>query len=213
MTSVDLVSPIAYTIGLDPRMGSRDATSPSLGPDSTDLELLHAVQSGQTQALTWLYRRYVRLVYSLAIRILDNSQEAEDLTQEIFVTFWQKKAFDPSRGRLSTYLSLLTRSRALDRKRSQGSYQALLERYQTNAPTVSRSVPFDRLALSERQDVTRTALAQLPDTQRQVLEMSYYEGLSQAAIAQALDLPLGTVKTRSRQGLLKLRRLLGDYLG
>ncbi len=182
-------------------------------PTSTDLELIQALRIGQRSALTLLYQRYVRLVYTIAMRILNNAQEAEDLTQEIFVIFWQKNGFDPNRGSLSSYLGLLTRSRALDRKRSQGSYQTFLDRYQQNAFSTPAAVPFDQIFLNERRETVKQALAELPEAQRHILELAYYEGLSQAEIANTLDLPLGTVKTRSRQGLLKLRRRLGTILG
>ncbi len=194
-------------------MESRSTNLPAVGPNSTDTELIQAIQAGQSEALTLLYRRYSRLVYSIAMRILGNTQEAEDLTQEIFVTFWQKTTFDANRGSLSSFLGLLTRSRAFDRRRSRGAYYNLLERYQRSTPSVSSAIPFDQVFTAERQEVVKQALLELPPAQRQVLEMAYYEGLSQTEIAQRIEVPLGTVKTRSRQGLLKLRRLLGHLLG
>lgn len=184
----------------------------SIGPDTTDTDLLRWLKAGHTQALTILYQRYARLVYTIAVRILDNTQEAEDLTQEIFVTFWQKETYDPKRGSLSSYLGIMARSRALDKKRSKGSYHRFLERYQTDLSgfsTAHQGNQLDQISMIERSATVQKALQDLPQEQRQVLEMAYYQGLSQSDIAQQLMLPLGTVKTRSRQGLLKLRRLLG----
>lgn len=201
----DLLTPLKSFMGSPP-------PEPSIGPEASDTELLHWLKAGHTNALRILYQRYVRLIYTVAMRILDNSQEAEDLTQEIFVTFWQKGAYDPSRGSLSSYLCLITRSRALDRRRAKGSYQRFLSRYQQVNPGISNTSPFDQISASEREQTIRRALQDLPEAQRQVLELAYYEGFSQSEIAEHLQLPLGTVKTRSRQGLLKLRRLLGGIL-
>ncbi len=193
-------------------MGSPTLDPQTIGPEATDSELLRWLKAGYSAALTVLYQRYVRLIYTVAMRILDNPQEAEDLTQEIFVTFWQKHTYDPKRGSLSSYLCLLTRSRALDRRRSKGSYHRFLERYQQADSGISSASPFEQVSNQEREQTVQRALQELPEAQRQILEMAYYGGLSQTEIAQRLQLPLGTVKTRSRQGLLKLRRLLGGIL-
>lgn len=195
-----------------PFMGFPPSDLRPIGPDATDSDLIRWLEAGYPAALTVLYQRYVRLIYTVAMRILDTPQEAEDLTQEIFVTVWQNHSYDPKRGSLSSYLCLLTRSRALDRKRSKGSYLRFLERYQQTDKGISATSPFDQISTIERGQTVYRALRELPEAQRQVLEMAYYEGLSQSEIAERLDLPLGTVKTRSRQGLLKLRRLLGDIL-
>ncbi|NJK62220.1 MAG: sigma-70 family RNA polymerase sigma factor [Synechococcaceae cyanobacterium SM2_3_1] len=192
-------------------MGFNLSEFPNLQPDATDRELVQLLQAGRSSALTILYKRYSRLVYTLAMRILQNSQEAEDLTQEIFVTFWQKNNFDATRGSLSSYLCLLTRSRALDRKRSEGSYHRFLQRYQRGETSRPR-MPFEQVTAEEQQGQMQKALAELPESQRQILHMAYYEGLSQSEIAEQMNLPLGTVKTRSRQGLIKLRRFLDNRL-
>ncbi len=192
-------------------MGFLSSESPQSQSNATDRELVQLLRAGQSTALTILYKRYSRLVYTLAMRILQNAQEAEDLTQEIFVTFWQKNNFDAARASLSSYLCLLTRSRALDRKRSQGSYHRFLQRYQRGES--QRSIlPFDQVRASEQREQMQQALAQLPEAQQQILQMAYYEGLTQSEIAQRMNLPLGTVKTRSRQGLIKLRRCLDNLL-
>jgi RNA polymerase sigma-70 factor (ECF subfamily) len=177
--------------------------------NATDLELVQMLQAGKSAALITLYRRYSRLVFTLAMRILNNHQEAEDLTQEIFVTFWQKNSFDAKRSSLSSYLCLLTRSRALDRKRAEGSYHRFLQRYQRGQFQRS-TLPFEQGTASEQQEQMQKAMAQLPEAQQQILQMAYYEGLSQSEIAEKMNLPLGTVKTRSRQGLIKLRRHLDN---
>lgn len=178
-----------------------------------DTELVQALKDGQSSALGILYDRYGRLVYGLALRILNNPQEAEDLTQEIFLVLWRSNTYNPARGSLSSFLTTMTRSRAIDKLRSRGTSLKFLDRWRRNmtAETAPNS-PFEQASLSERSQRVRNALAQLSEDQRQVLEMAYYQGLSQSEIAQQLDLPLGTVKTRSRLGLLKLRQTLEDFI-
>jgi RNA polymerase sigma-70 factor (ECF subfamily) len=183
-------------------------------PSPTDTELFRALQGGQTTALGDLYDRYGKLVYGLALCLLKNSQEAEDLTQEIFLTLWRKGNYNPARGSLSSFLTTLTRSRAIDKLRSRRSSLTLLDRWQRTTPTeVAANTPLEQASFAERSQQVRNALAQLSDDQRQVLEMLYYQGLSQSEIAQQLNIPLGTVKTRSRLGLLKLRKTLADFVG
>lgn len=189
---------------------------PSPIPDSTaqepvsDHDLVIRLWAGQTDALATLYDRYSSLVYTLALKILANPAEAEDLTQEVFVSFWQRQAYDPNRGSLSSFLATYTRSRALDRLRVQGGRARILKRFQrisrSSSPTVT---PLEQAAQQDQQHRVRQALDQLSPSERQVLEIAYFEGLSQTQIADRLGIPLGTVKTRCRQGLRRLRAILG----
>lgn len=179
----------------------------------SDAELFRAMTTGQTSALGILYDRYSSLVYRLALRILANPQEAEDLTQEIFLTLWRSGTYDSTRGSLSSFLTTLTRSRAIDKLRSRGTNLKFLQRWkQTMTTETSSPTPFEVASLSQRSHYVQNALAQLPEKHRQVLEMAYYDGMSQSEIASVLDIPLGTIKTWARQGLLKLRRNLQDFL-
>lgn len=180
---------------------------------STDEALIEGIQRRQVEALQEVYRRHGRLVYALAMRVLNTAEEAEDLTQEIFLQLWQKPGYDPSRGTLSTYLSLLTRSRSIDRVRSHGSRFRLLQRWTTtHTEPVTCDVPLEHADLGEQVGRVRTAMAELSATEREILENAYYKGLSQSQIAQRLNLPLGTVKTRSRNALKKLRKELKDFI-
>ncbi len=176
-----------------------------------DADLCDRLHQGDADALRVLYDRYSGLVYTLAHRILGRAEEAEDLTQDLFLSFWKTPKFDPRRASLGTYLTLLTRSRALDRVAQRASRQRSLQRLQTvqdSAPLAS--TPLDYATHEEQQHQLKTVLAQLSEPQRQVLGLSYYRGLSQSEIAQQLALPLGTVKTHARQALIKLRQLLND---
>lgn len=179
----------------------------------TDAVLYQALIAGEPKALETLYDRYSRLVYGLALKMLKQPQAAEDLTQDVFLTLWRSQKYNPDRGSLSCFLVTLTRSRAIDRLRTQSVKLRFLDRWtrqlSSEAPTPT---PFEQASLAERSQKVREALAQLPETQRQVLEMAYYQGLSQSEIAEQTAIPLGTVKTRSRQGLLRLRQALQDWI-
>ncbi|NEP19568.1 MAG: sigma-70 family RNA polymerase sigma factor [Leptolyngbya sp. SIO4C1] len=176
----------------------------------TDTALWQAVCRGDTVALGQLYDRHGGLVYSIALKLLGQS-EAEDLTQDIFLKIFSGSGYDPSRGSLRTYLAILTRSRAMDRLRSRQVKAQSLRRLQRRTPISSTDVTADALFIAEQSAEVKAALAELSDTQQEILRLTYYEGLTQTAIAQRLNTPLGTVKTRARRGLLKLREMLQDY--
>ncbi len=203
---------VSYIAGLDVDSMS-DQPRLSNWPSRSDPELMEALKAGQSTALGVLYDRYAGLVYGLALKIMANATDAEDLTQEIFVTLWRKPSYDARRGSLSSFLCLLTRSRAIDRLRSKSSNQRFLERWQPilTADNVTPP-PFEQVSIEERRQVVQEALSQLPENQRQILELLYYQGLSQTEISRQLGIPLGTVKTRSRQALFKLRGSLQPLL-
>ncbi|MEA5466169.1 sigma-70 family RNA polymerase sigma factor [Leptothoe sp. PORK10 BA2] len=180
-------------------------------PISSDADLLASLRAGQVESLRTLYQRYGGLVYTLARRILHSDEEAEEITQDVFITLWEKDAYQAGRGSLSRYLVVLARSRAIDKLRSQTSHRQRLHKWHVMMADASPT-PLDMATLNERQERTRQALENLSDRERQVIEIAYYEGLSQSEIAQRLDIPLGTVKSRSRQALFKLRQTLETCL-
>ena len=177
-----------------------------------DAQLVTAIGDGNTRALELLYDRYSALVYKIAMRILRAEEAAADLTQEIFLSLWNRPdRYNPDRGSLAVFLSVMTRSQALNRIRQSQSQARLVQRLgQMTMPDPIESPLLDQAALGELSDRVCMALQQLPENQRQVLELAYYEGLSQSDITEKTGIPLGTVKSRSRQGLLKLRDLLRD---
>lgn len=180
--------------------------------DCEDLKVIKAMRSGDLAALQILYHRYGEGVYRLSLRMLGNAHDAEDLTQEVFLTFWRKEAYDPDRGSVLVFLLTMTRSRAINRLNQMKSQQKLLQRWQHNRPTDVTNLPLENASLTELSQQVSDALQAIPNDQRQVLEMAYYDGLSQSEITKQLNIPLGTVKTRSRQGLLKLRQLLKNWV-
>ena len=186
--------------------------APSGAAQVSDLDLLNALRDGQLEALSILYNRYASLVYGLAVKILSDSQEAEDVTQDVFLTLWHRDAYNPSRGSLSGFLITMTRSRSIDRLRSRQTRTRFFQRWRQTMSTETNVSPLEQASLGERSQLVKAALEKLPTSERQVLEIAYYEGLSQVEIANRLETPLGTVKTRSRQGLIKLRKLLQDCI-
>jgi RNA polymerase sigma-70 factor (ECF subfamily) len=167
------------------------------------------VARGDERALATLYDSYSRILFGLILRILNDREEAEDVLQEVFLQVWRRAAdYDERRGRPFTWLVTLARSRAIDRLRALGSRQrAVTESAREVSEEVSDAA---RDAFkSEQGEIVRRALAELPEEQRRALVLAYFEGLSQSEIAVRLGAPLGTVKTRMRSGLMKLRELLG----
>jgi RNA polymerase sigma-70 factor (ECF subfamily) len=188
-------------------------TSPpqsSISSASSDAELIEALKNKEQKALSIIYDRYSALVYSVAKKILNNDREAEDLAQDIFLSLWRKPNFDPKRGSLSSYLGLLTRSRSIDKIRARNTADKFIERWgKMVTPESLEPTPLERADSEERREIVRNGLNKLPENQKQILDLLYYQSLTQAEIASRLNIPIGTVKTRSRQGLLKLTQLLG----
>ena len=182
----------------------------ALSSNLSDAELFRALKAGQISALGTLYDRHAALVYGLALKVLSAPAEAEDLTQDIFLSL-AGSSFDPKRGSLRTFLAVLTRSRAIDRIRSYGSATTALKRLIPNFTETVETNSVEQVSQIEQSEEVRVALTQLSSEQQQILKMAYYDGLSQSEIATQLAIPLGTVKARARRGLLKLREALTDY--
>jgi RNA polymerase sigma-70 factor (ECF subfamily) len=178
----------------------------------SDVEILHAIARRDEEALTRLYDRYRVILFGLLVRILNSRAEAEDALQDVFLQVWRRAAdFDEERGRPFTWLITLARSRAIDRLRLLGARQRLV----TSAAQIQSDEVSDALTdtlTSERKQIVKRALAELPEEQRHALMLAYFEGLTQSEIAVKLGAPLGTVKTRMRAGMIKLRALLGTQL-
>jgi len=145
----------------------------------------------------------------LLVRILNNREEAEDVLQELFLQVWHRAGdYDSNRGRPFTWLVTLARSRAIDRLRSVASR----ERVATESAREATEEVSDAVAdavRSEQRGIVTSALSQLPEEQQRALVLAYFDGLTQSEIADRLGAPLGTVKTRMRAGMMKLREVLG----
>jgi RNA polymerase sigma-70 factor, ECF subfamily len=178
----------------------------------SDPQLVATLQSGDLDALGILYDRYGEAVYRLALRMLANNSDAEDLTQEVFIALWRRGKYDPRRGSLLVYLMTMTRARAIDRLQTARSQQHLLEKYHERVADKIDNPAMESATLTELSHRVKAAIKELPSSQQQVLEMAYYGGMSQSEIATNLQVPLGTIKTRARQGLMSLRQMLRDLV-
>lgn len=175
-----------------------------------DLRIMRRLAGGDAEAVGDLYDRHGRAVYALACRILRDTSEAEDVVQDVFAQAWrQAGSFDARRGAVPAWLLMMGRTRAIDRLRARTSRSKTIAASDTLPdPVDPASGPESTVVSLEAAARVRGALEALAGPERQPIELAYYEGLSQAEIAERLRQPLGTVKTRIRSGLLKLRAAL-----
>lgn len=179
------------------------------GTDADDVALIEAMAGGDRTALAGLYDRHASTLLALALRILRNRGEAEDLLHDVFLEVWRAaKDYDTSRGRVRTWLVIRMRSRALDVVKS-----ARMARRTDDDTVVAQVVATDDPSASTDQTRVRAALGEVPADQRAVLELAYFEGLSCSEIADKLTVPIGTVKSRLAAGLSKLRLTLAPPPG
>lgn len=173
-----------------------------------DANLVAQIASGDVQAAAKLFDRHAPLAFNLAARILRDKAEAEEVVQELFVRIWQNAAqFDPARGEVKVWLVQMARSMAIDRLRSHTSRSKREEGYA--AETVERNPSTSE---NEQGRLVKQALFELPEDERNILTAAYFEGYTQAELAERFGLPLGTVKSKVRQGMQKMRKRLGPIL-
>ena len=175
-----------------------------------DEELARRIVAGDATALRALYERSAGTSLAVARRVLRSQSEAEEVVQDAFLEVWRRAtSFDAERGSLTAWLVAITHSRAVDRLRSRSSAEraAIAASREVSAPA---ALPLEGVQQRQDRDRIQLALATLPPEQRQVIELAYYEGLTQTEIAARTGDPLGTVKTRARLGLGKLASLLAD---
>ena len=184
---------------------------PERAQEDADVALLKAIAAKDEAALTQLYDRYRVILFGLLMRILNNREEAEDVLQEVFLQVWRKaEDFDETRGRPFTWLVTLGRSRGIDRLRTLASRERVAEAGAKEVSEETSDAATDAFR-SEQRGLVNNALAQLPDEQKGPLMLAYFDGLTQSEIATCLGAPLGTVKTRMRTGLIRLRELLAGH--
>lgn len=174
-----------------------------------DVALLKAIAGKDEKALSQLYDRYRVVLFGLLVRILNNREEAEDVLQEVFLQVWRRaRDYDVDRGQPFTWLVTLARSRGIDRLRSVASRERVAAA-SARDPVEETSDAIADAVRSEQRGIVTSALSQLPEEQQRPLVLAYFDGLTQSEIAERLGAPLGTVKTRMRTGMLKLREVLG----
>lgn len=179
---------------------------PSGDPNAmtSDLSLVNAIRSGDQSAMATLYDRHSSIVYSVALRVLQDTGAAEDVLQDIFMQLWRNPgAFDANRGNMAAWLAVIARHRAIDalrRRRPDNNFEDVVVVVESDlASDADRSRAMDKV---------RGAMQVMPPPQRSALEMAYFEGLTHVEIAEKTGEPLGTIKTRIRAGLLSLRKVL-----
>ncbi|MGH7710971.1 MAG: sigma-70 family RNA polymerase sigma factor [Gemmatimonadaceae bacterium] len=203
------------------RESSPQVMPPSLSTKATDAELVARLALGEELALGELYDRHSAVAYGLARAIVRDAADAEEVVADCFAQMWRTAAsFDPARGSVAAWASTIVRTRALDLIRAQRRRARVLDDAATmgdeegaaGSPTPA-DTPDRDVERAEARQLVRRSLAELPPPQRRVLELAYFGGMSQSEIAELLSEPLGTVKTRMRAGLDKLRTALRPIMG
>ena len=182
---------------------------PTGGEPPDDTALLAQVEQGSEDALVTLHHRYVNLVFSLALRILGDPMAAEEVTQDVFIKLWRHpRAYDPNRGRFSSWLLTVARHAAINHlRRNSRRPQGLTSSDEREQHTArEQTIPKGNPRPEPHHDL-HIALERIPPDQRQVIELAYFGGMSQQDIAESLHLPLGTIKTRVRLGMQRLRAI------
>lgn len=192
--------------------------SADMTAQASDEDLLHEIASGRRSAFEELYNRYERVTYAIALRVLHNPADAEDVVVDVFWEVWHaRERYDASRGRCRAYLTLLTRSRAIDRLRRRRAEPERNHDVDGAAPpplseTPDAGPPPDHSPRArELKAEISCALSGLKVDERSALELAFYEGLTHQQIAQRMDKPLGTVKSHIRRGLICLRGVLSGF--
>jgi len=187
------------------------------GDSDDEIELMKRIQARDADALEELYELYHRLLFGMVLSIVKKREEAEDMLQEIFVKIWNKaESFDPERGNAYSWIVTLARNQAIDRIRSKGYKSQEKQSVSIHQPLFSlegdKHDPMETTIFSDRAELVKKALGQIPEAQSEVIKIAYYRGMTQREIADYLDIPLGTVKTRTRQGMMKLKNILGEFI-
>lgn len=187
-----------------------------LGTDD-EIKLMKRIKARDEEALSELYDLYNRLLFGMIISIVKKREEAEDVLQEVFIKIWDNAhTFNEDRGNVYSWIVTLTRNKSIDHIRS--------KRYKTQQKA-TRDVaapefilegeffdPLETTIFSDRAELVRKALAEIPENQSEVLKIAYYRGMTQSEISDHLEIPLGTVKTRMRQGMIKLKDILEEFI-
>lgn len=178
------------------------------------VDLIRRIARGDRQAFGRFYDRYVSLVFTFAMRILRERSAAEDLLQEVFLQTWREAGnYDRDRGSPEAWMITMTRSRGIDKLRSIRRRERSFVSMENPGEQEQSEKPVSEESASDARLTVNSALTKLPEAQRKVLEMAYFDGLTQSEIAARLKEPLGTVKTRMRAGMERLRGLLKEPAG
>jgi RNA polymerase sigma-70 factor (ECF subfamily) len=192
------------------RAGSRASVQ---GVEGSDALLAARLAAGDDRALADVFDQLAPSVYGGALRVLGNGSAAQDVVQDVFVELWSHPdRYDPTLGSLRTYLIVLARHRAVDLLRSELRRVARQERHYRLTPAEAPVAASDEVMAAETASVVRAAVQLLPDGQRRVVELAYFEGLTCREVASAMGIPEGTAKSRLRLAMAKLETVLDRQL-
>ncbi|HET6528697.1 MAG TPA: sigma-70 family RNA polymerase sigma factor [Balneolaceae bacterium] len=182
-----------------------------------EIELMRQIKSRDESALEELYELYKRLLFGMIFSIVKKREEAEDVLQEVFVNIWNKAdSFDENRGNVYSWIVTLARNKAIDHLRSKAYKTQQKASISIHEPLFTlkgdKADPLETTIFSDRAELVKKALNEIPESQKEVIKIAYFRGLTQSEIAEQLDIPLGTVKTRTRQGMIKLKSILAAYI-
>lgn len=187
-------------------------------PAPRDQDLIVRIAQGDERAIATLYDRYAQVLYAVAFRIVRQRADADEVVLEALAQAWREAPrFESVRGSVAAWLTMMTRSRALDQVRARDRRARITDTAAQEDPATAPAMgvwpdrPSDGVEAGERQVRVREALDQLSPPQREAIELAYYEGLSQSEIAERLQQPLGTIKTRMRLAMQRLRDTLRPY--
>jgi RNA polymerase sigma-70 factor, ECF subfamily len=208
----DLVLSVQANNGDRKRGCARGMTNPSQESDNEfAARLIDRIAEGDASAFDALYERFSRSLYGMAYRMMNDPKEAEDVLQEGFTYIWRKAAtYDRNRSSPFAWAVMIMRNKAIDRLRVRQRLEKLREKVTAEESLYPEKdeVSANEPTMRERGVLVRSALEQIPQEQRQALELSFFGGLTHEQIAERLDTPLGTIKARIRRGLLRLRDCL-----
>ena len=182
-----------------------------VGESSDDSDLLSGLAAGDQQSLAALYDRYGNAALGLAFKVCGNRAIAEDIVQEAFLALWQKPgSFDSKRGSAGSFLMGIVHHKAVDAVRREAALHRREESFAVEPQESSEDEVVEAAWISMRKTKVLAALGQLSDVQREALELAYLQGLTYSDVATRLNIPLGTAKTRMRDGMIRLRSLLAQ---
>lgn len=195
-------------------MGTGAAAAGLTGVEPRWRALLARIRARDAEALQTLYDETSRVLYSLAYRVLNDREDSEEVILDVYQHVWNAAdRYDPARGNLLSWLAVMTRNRAIDRVRQSNVRRSRELQVETPVDAPSENpAPEMQSILEQQRALVRQALETLGREQREAIELAFYSGLSHSEVAEALGAPLGTVKTRIRVGMQKLRKALPDGL-
>ena len=192
-----------------------DDMSESASDLEQDMDLLRRIAGGDRSAFASFYDQYSGLLFTIAMKILNDTREAEDVLQEVFIQIWEKAGvYDPLLGKPVSWAVTLTRNKAIDRIRASQRRSKLIEQAAVEANVSPQAAPSanEKLHGRENAQIIRSVVAELPVDQRRAIELAFFSGLTQDEISKTLQEPLGTIKARIRRGMLKLREKLEGFI-